>query len=344
MHMTSPMLSIALVLSLAHGALAQSDDPIRVTPDNFTRAETDMYFAEGVKQAGGLGLLFHHREPMPIDNQTVVRGNRDTLYSSGVFDLDAGPVTVTMPNAGARFMSLFAISEDHYVPAVFYGGGTYAFTKEDIGTRYVMLGLRTLVDPGKAGDLDEVHALQDAVRIDQPGGPGAIDLPNWDPVSQKAVRDALLALNATLPDLSRSFGSKDQVDPVRHLIGTASGWGGNPDTEAMYLTVTPSKNDGVTIYKLNVPADVPVDGFWSISRYNAQGYFAPNALNAYSLNNLTATKAADGSYDLQFGGCDGKITNCLPIDAGWNYMVRLYQPKPEVLDGTWKFPEAVATD
>ena len=38
--------------------------------------------------------------------------------------------------------------------------------------------------------------------------------------------------------------------------------------------------------------------------------------------------------------CDGKIPNCLPITKGWNYMVRLYRPRAEILNGTWKFPEA----
>ena len=32
--------------------------------------------------------------------------------------------------------------------------------------------------------------------------------------------------------------------------------------------------------------------------------------------------------------------NMLPITPGWNYLVRLYRPRAEVLDGTWKFPEA----
>ena len=42
----------------------------------------------------------------------------------------------------------------------------------------------------------------------------------------------------------------------------------------------------------------------------------------------------------QFGACDGKIANCLPIMPGWNYVVRLYRPRAEVLNGTWKFPQA----
>ena len=85
---------------------------------------------------------------------------------------------------------------------------------------------------------------------------------------------------------------------------------------------------------------MPVDGFWSISLYNADGYFQKNDLNAYSLNNITSKKSADGSVTIQFGGCDGKIPNCLPIMSGWNYTVRLYRPRAEILNGKWKFPEA----
>jgi hypothetical protein len=105
------------------------------------------------------------------------------------------------------------------------------------------------------------------------------------------------------------------------------------------LNVTPPQNDGKTGYRLTVK-DVPVDGFWSISVYNAQGYFQPNQENAYTLNNLTARKSDDGSVTVQFGGCDGKTPNCLPIVAGWNFIVRLYRPRAEILTGKWSFPQA----
>jgi hypothetical protein len=145
-------------------------------------------------------------------------------------------------------------------------------------------------------------------------------------------------LQSTLPDFRNAFGKKGEVDPIRHLLGTAAGWGGNPDKDATYLNITPEKNDGKTVYTLNV-RDVPVDGFWSISLYNAEGYFVKNDQNAYSLNDITAKKAEDGSVSIQFGGCDGKVPNCLPIMDGWNYTVRLYRPRAEILDGSWKFPE-----
>jgi hypothetical protein len=101
----------------------------------------------------------------------------------------------------------------------------------------------------------------------------------------------------------------------------------------------PDANDGKNIHALTVK-DVPVDGFWSVSVYNSEGFFEKNDRNSYSLNNLTAIPNDDGSFTIQFGGCDSDVKNCLPIVKGWNYTVRLYRPRKEILDGTWKFPEA----
>jgi len=317
------------------GAPAQA--PVIVTPDNFNRAETDTIYADGVK-SHGLGRFEHHREPIAIDFP-IVRPNRDTLYSLAVFDLDAGPLTITLPNAGRRFMSLQVIDEDHYTPNVFYGAGAHTFEKDQIGTRYISIGVRILVDPENPRDLQQVHALQDAITISQPRGPGRFEIPRWDQASQKKVRDALLALAETLPDTKRTFGARGEVDPVRHLIGTAFAFGGNPEKDALYLNVTPARNDGTTIHRLSVK-DVPIDAFWSISVYNAEGHFQKNTLNAYTLNNMMARTGADGSVTVQFGGCDGGMSNCLPIMKGWNYMVRLYRPRAEVLSGRWTFPPA----
>jgi hypothetical protein len=313
-----------------------------VTVDNFPRAESDLYFG-GIVEDGGFGKFNHSREPASIENQTVIRLNRDTLYSAAVFDLDAGPVTVALPDAGKRFMSMQVIDEDQYTPEVDYGAGSHAFTKEKIGTRYVMLAVRMLVNPNDPKDVEAVHALQDAIRVGQPGGPGKFEMPNWDQASQKDMREALLALSTKLPDTKGMFGPRGAVDPVRRLIGAASAWGGNPEKDALYLNVTPAKNDGKTVYKLNVK-DVPVDGFWSISVYNAKGYFEPNPQNAYALNNITAKADADGSIAVQFGGCDGNVENCLPTPPGWNYLVRLYRPRPEILDGSWTFPAPQAVN
>jgi hypothetical protein len=202
----------------------------------------------------------------------------------------------------------------------------------------VLAAIRILADPNDPEDIKKANMLQDAIKVEQPGGPGTFETPDWDQASQKKVRDALLVLGSTLPDFQGALGPKGEVDPVRHLIGAPAAWGRNPAKDAIYLNVTPARNDGKTIYKLDVK-DVPVDGFWSVTVYNAKGYLEPNPYNAYSLNDLTAKKGADGSTTIQFGGCDGNIPNCLPIVEGWNYTVRLYRPRAEILNGSWKFPE-----
>lgn len=313
-----------------------------VTPDNFIRAESDMYMAGQVND-GAFGQFKHTREVAPVDRQLIVRLNRDTIYSSGVFDLDAGPVTITLPDPGERFLSALVINEDHYNPFVFYGGGTHTLTRENVGTRYVMVAVRILADPDDPEDMREANALQDSITAGQPGGPGSFEIPDWDPVSQKQVRDALIALSETIPDLRYAAGpDEDSVDPVRRIAAAASGWGLNPDKDAVYLNVFPEQNDGSTPHRLTV-GNVPVDAFWSVSVYNADGYFDPNDLNAYSVNSVTGERREDGSIVIQFGDCEANTPNCLPVTAGWNYMVRLYRPRQEILDGSWSFPVAEPT-
>lgn len=337
--MKTNLAPLALALSALLTPFASAAEPIPVTVDNFIRAESDLYFAGMIRDSGGaIGKLDHRRVPANIDKQTVIRLNRDTLYSSAVFDLDAGPVTLTLPDAGKRFRSLMLINQDHYVPSVTYDSGQHVIDKAKVGTRYVTVAIRTLVDPANPEDLKKVHALQDAIKVEQPGGPGKFEVPEWDAASQKKVRDALLVLASTKTGFQKAFGTKEQVDPINHLIGTAAGWGGNPDKDATYLNFTPAKNDGTTPYKV-VVKDVPVDAFWSISVYNKEGYFAKNPENAYSVNNLTARKSADGSVTVLFGGAPDATANHIPITPGWNYTVRLYRPRTEILDGTWKFPE-----
>lgn len=326
----------------ASGAFAETQgNTIPVTIDTFIRAETDHYLAANVKDIGALGEFKHARQPVAIDKQTVIRMNRDTLYSFAVFDLAAGPVTLTLPDAGKRYMSMMVVDQDHYLPIMAYGTKPVTLTQKSIGTRYAFVAVRTLVDPNDAKDLDEVHRLQDAIKVSQKNT-GKLDLPNWNEGDLTEIRNGLLTLAKHQTSYHGSFGARGKIDPIQHLIGTASGWGGIPEKDAMYPSFTPEKNDGKTVYTLNVPKNVPVKAFWSISVYNPKGFFEKNDYNAYSLNNLTATKNADGSVTAQFGGCDGKVPNCLPIVDGWNYTVRLYRPEQAVVSGEWKFPNAIA--
>ncbi len=338
----APMPALAaLALQLPPPLLAQGTADGSTTPvtvQSFTRAETDMYFSR-IVQRGGLGRFDHNREVTPIDRQEVVRMNRDTLYSAAVFDLDAGPVTITLPDGGNRYMALLIVDENHYTSAVVYAPGRYTFSRDQIGTRYFAGLVRTLIDPQNSSDMKAANALQDGIRVEQ-AAPGRFEVPRWDPVSQKKIRDALsvLASLEATPTPPR-FGRKQDLDPVSHLIGTAAGWGGNPEEAARYVSVYPKANNGKTLHTLTVK-DVPVRGFWSVSVYNKDGFFEPNALGVYSINNLTAKPNANGSVTMQFGACEPRTPNCLPTPPGWNYVVRLYRPGKTILDGTWRSPEA----
>ncbi|HVT88839.1 MAG TPA: subclass B3 metallo-beta-lactamase [Tepidisphaeraceae bacterium] len=306
-----------------------------VNVHNFIRAETDFYFAKTARDDGAFGKLRHRREMASIDKQDVVRMNRDTLYSSGVFDLDAAPLAITLPDSGGRFMSMQVISQDHYTTEVAYAPGTFNYTRDKVGTRYVYIIVRTLANPEDAQDMKAANAVQDAIKVQQ-ASVGTFEVPKWDESSQNKVRDALAVL-VSLGNIVNRFGTKQEVDPIDHLIGTAIGWGGNPRSAADYVSFYPKDNDGKVAYTLAVK-DVPVDGFWSITVYNDKGFMQKNDLRRYSLNNLTAKPGPDGSFTIHFGG-DQNAANYLPIMPGWNYTVRLYRPRKEILDGTWRFPD-----
>jgi hypothetical protein len=318
--------------------LARSTDVTTVDVHNFVRAETDRYFSR-LARGGGFGRLAHRRTPPSVEAQDVVRMNRDTLYSSGVFDLDAAPVTITLPDPEERFMSLQVVSQDHYSIATVYGPSGFTFDRDIVGTRYVALLIRTFANADDPSDVAAANQLQNEICTEQERA-GALVIPHWDRISLDRARMALSALGSLGP-LRNAFGRKGEVDACDHLIGTAVGWGGNPRTAADYRDIRPPNDDGKTVYRLTLD-DVPVDAFWSVSIYNSDGFFVRNERNAYSFNNRTARPNADGSYTIQFGGCADRTVNCLPTPPGWNCTLRLYRPRKEILDGRWQLPELEA--
>ncbi|MBU6328319.1 MAG: DUF1214 domain-containing protein [Verrucomicrobia bacterium] len=324
----------AALLGAASHAFA---DPVPVNVSNFSRAETDMYMSRFVAK-GAFGKFDHTRKPTPIDKQEVIRMNRDTLYSAAVFDLEAAPVTITLPESAKRFLSLQLINEDHYAIDTIYAPSSVTVSREQAGTRYFVALVRTFVNADDPADVLAANAVQDAIKIEQ-SNIGTFEVPQWDPVTLKKAREALLALFALEGLKGPRFGRREEVEPISWLVSTAAGWGGNPRRDAEYLSFFPKNNDGKSAYTLKVK-DVPVDGFWSITMYDAKGFMFENAQKAYSLNNVTAKAAADGTVNIQFGGDPKTASNFMPIAPSWNYIVRLYRPKKEILDGSWKFPDA----
>ena len=306
---------------------------IKVNVDNFARAETDRMFADLQREAGGVNRFRHNRAPASVDNQTVIRLNRDTLYSFAVVDIRDG-ATVTVPEHGDRYVSVMIVNQDHYVNRIDHEAGVHQLGVAEFETPYVMVAVRILADPNDPDDLAAVAALQDRLGLEA-ASRRPFEIPDYDSASFDATRKALLTLAAGLDAFDRMFGARSNVDPVRHLIGTAAGWGGLPTEEAVYIGVNPDLPVGA--YELTV-GEVPVDAFWSISVYNADGFFEPNPSGAYSVNSVTGIRNEDGSITVRFGDHGPDAPNAIPITEGWNYLVRLYRPRPAILDGTWRFP------
>jgi hypothetical protein len=330
------ILQTLLVAGTAIFALesAHAADAPKVTAHNYVRAESDFQMKGYIASLNCFGKFVHYREPYDVDNQVTIRGNRDTLYSVGVFDLRS-PVTVTLPETKGRYQSIMIVSQDHSIWGL-YGPKTGTLTEEKVGTRYVLLALRTFMDPNDKKDVKAAYRLQDAVKVEQ-ADVGKFEVPDWKKEEVEQMRDTINVVASTLTDTSKMFGKKEELDPAYWMFGAALGWGGLPAAAATYVNVSPEKNDGKTPYTLTVK-DVPVDAFWSVTLYDDKGWMPVNKYNTYSFNNVTAKKDKDGSITIHFGG-DPKQPNFLPIVPGWNYIVRLYRPRKEILDGTWTFPK-----
>jgi hypothetical protein len=327
--------ALASAILLAPGVALAED----VTVENFVRAESDFNIRANLatlKTFGGdIGQIAHGRDPTTVETQTVIRTNQDTLYSLIVVDLSE-PLMVILPDIGDRYQSMQVVNQDHYM-FVETEPGTYELTEDSVGTRFAFVNIRTFVDPSDPEDVKKAHAAQDAIVVEG-GGKGPFDAPDWDEKALAAGRKALNDFSALGFNSTYAFGRKEETRPIDHLIGAAAGWGGLPRSAAIYVIDSVEKNDGQTPYAVTVK-DVPVDEFWSITVYNADGYLEANDRNINSYNNVTAEPNGDGSYTIHFGGCDDGRANCIPISPGWNYTVRMYEPRQEILDGSWKFPK-----
>lgn len=136
---------------------------------------------------------------------------------------------------------------------------------------------------------------------------------------------------------------------LQRALVTAIGLGANRPEDAIYPTsetdISGQPYSGANKYVMHFAKGQmpPVNGFWSLTMYDAQYFFVENPLNRYTLserNKLTTNP--DGSVDLFIqkdnpGGV--KESNWLPApDNKFILMTRFYWPKEALLDGSWKTP------
>ena len=309
---------------------------VRVTPETFIRAETDRYFWDISRQAGGVNRLFHFRQPTQLDHQTVVRMNRDTLYSMGVVDTSGG-ATITVPRVPAgRYASVYLADNDHYVPFVLYDAGTHRLPED---TRYVAVGVRIqLFDPSDAAEIASVNELQDQFTIAATSAEPFAE-PRWDRGSLDALRAAYEREFATVDRYPDGWqGPRGQVDERTRHLAAAGAWGLFPNADALYINYNgrhPADRCHVATY------DQPEnDAFWSITVYGPDGYMT-HERNVVS--SATAVPGPDGRVTVHFGpsrAC-GEVANRVDVADGWNFLMRVYRPGPSVLDGSYRLPDVV---
>ena len=128
-----------------------------------------------------------------------------------------------------------------------------------------------------------------------------------------------------------------------------TGLGALPVEDAMYPSTAVDARgralSGDAAYVLHfTKAEVPpVNAFWSMTMYDADGYFVPNSIDRYAIGDRDRlTFNEDGSLDIYIQAArpsEGRVTNWLPAPAGpFNLSLRLYWPKPEALSGAWHPP------
>ena len=308
----------------------------KVTDENYALAETQVIFSDYVKKiakltgTNGVGVFLHNPKGANPKDKTVMRINFDTIYSFVVLDLKES-ATLVMPETNGRYQSAWFITEEHFNPMAISKPGTYTVTQAEMGSRYIMIAIRTQANVENQEDMKIANALQQKLEIHQKdrGSYKASNSWNMDEIMamrskyQKIVEDKHLTTDSF-------FGPKGQRSLELQNAGTSFGWGGFTKEQAAYPAYFPTTTAAQTL----TLKDVPVHAFWSITVYDKGGY--PQT-DTYNINSQFAKKNADGSITIHFGG-DAKQDNYMETFEGWSFILRLYQPKEAYFDGSWKKP------
>ena len=328
------MLAVMLMASSTLHAHLQ-DTAVKVNALNYVSAKTAIQFDKYLARAKGeMNTFYHRRNVVSIDMKSSKRLNRDTLYSAAIVDISKG-ASIYLPEVGDRYVSVQVVNEDGFTNKVFHGAGEHKLSVAEFDTPFVWLLVRTLVFDSVKGDLEIARTLQDKISITSNSN-RPYTHPAYEQESFDVTTKLLVELGKGLTDNSKAAGTKEQVDPIKQLILSAYGFGTLPETESFLITVAPNL-PADKAYSLTVK-EVPVDGFWSLAMYDKDGYFNENEYHSYGFGDRTAEKNADGSITLNFGG-DPSSVNFIPLSEGWNYVVRMYRPRTEVLNETWTFPK-----
>jgi len=291
----------------------EESSSIIVTQDNFPQAYTNLRFDAIIKKAGGINKFLEMPVP-PSDptKQFVVRMNRDTYYSTSVFDMTDG-IYITIPETD-KYVTIQVVDENHETQLMIYGPGRHKLTAK---TTHAFVIVRALDDDKRRNLKAEASSAKPYV------------VKNWDKESFEKTEEAGNIDFSDGYDQSKAFGNKESGQTsYMNYVGAAGGWGGAMVEDNIYQTSAYMSTEGC--YEMTF-IDPEAVYFWSATVYNGDGYMFNDVANVSS--EMNPVQNADGTYTIRFG-CDGEANN-IPIREGnetgkFNVLMRHYGPSEMV--------------
>lgn len=316
-------------------------------------------------------------EAAPTHGQNVIRSNRDTLYSAMILDLTEDAVVTFPVIPGNRFVSMGTTSQRSDTWPAIYEPGQYKFSQRcecespcratemdgtvctGVPTRYAFLLIRTQVVPENLTDSRAVRSIQRNFTVQQ-ASVGLWEPKNWNQEQFNALQIQFFLLNQQGLDTSDGetsgaapvtfgfFSGPQRINQLYGIISSTAGWAGTTPADQTYVgwnSLTGTSTPDAQRWSLTMPR-VPVigNGMWSITVYNAEGYMFALPANYNSAVQGEGGLGEDGSTTVYFGGCDDPLrqqpsaAHCLPIQRGWNILIRYFRPGGSILSGEFVTP------
>ena len=293
-----------------------------ITKDNYVVAETDWNFTK--QQKAQKVNTFTHNPPVSIENQDIIRSNRDVMYSLAVVDISEG-ATFTVPERDA-FQAIHIMDENHLSHFVVKVGESKVITKDDVtgGTHVYLLARTKITD-----NIEESLAAQRALKIEAKSSKPYVSK-GYNEEELIAFRNALTAefINGKVQIIEhKSFcETMDDVDPTSYIYAAAVGWGGLPSHTAQYLPTV--NGQGKTMPQKYVMPKPNLDwkngGFFSLTTYDSDGWIVEE--NFYIDHNRM--EDTGDSYTIYINSPDNESS--ITVQEGWTGVFRFYLPKNEL--------------
>ena len=306
-------------------------------------------------------------------NNNVVLGTRTIGGEGGTFTLvgpghastGPNPVRIATPHAwllvrtltdGGDDMPATHKAQDGFMLKGPAGGPVGAYANRDARPADYFAAARSLLasDPAPASDqkiLRRTAAFLGGGAFDEAAAVAGVEQARMIAVFAKDRMVYVGGWSYPRPNLG-DYGQ----DYLYRAVVAQQGLGALPVAEAMYMKAAGDNGAGVFtgdgLYRLSLPAQLPLDAFWSLSMYevmaDGQLFFTDNPLKRYAIGDRTAglKRNADGTLDLWIGRTDPggeRTANWLPAPKAGPFAMylRAYLPRTEFLDGRFRLPAIV---